>query len=200
MSFYGVRCRLEVVVKKLLSLLVLAVPATIACATGSANDVTNDVSLVEADATPGVSLPPKSDASSVERDAADPTDGGGAGLDAADAADAADATKDSGPDTSTSGACGAGSAQLGEYATWGGKVNVHRATGGSWSVDTDCSSGANLNTVTYCQKFWPATTRQVQLASVSADAKPFTSGGGSSPTCGGVALSVGQNQFACCVP
>ena len=67
-------------------------------------------------------------------------------------------------------------------------------------MDTDCSSGADVNTVSYCQKFWPTTTKQVQLASVSSDAKPFTSGGGVSPTCGGVALYPGQNQFACCAP
>ncbi|CAN5849483.1 hypothetical protein BH11MYX4_BH11MYX4_53490 [soil metagenome] len=181
------------------SLAFLAAVALVACATGTAtNDVTDDLALNGSDGgrEGGAVLPPstKTDAASEpdQSDAAVP-DGG---LDGA-----LDAAKDAGVDSSTtSGACGAGSAQLGEYATWSGKVNVHRTTGGTWLVDSDCSSGANVNTVAYCQKLWPTTTKQVQLAAVTSDTKPFTSAAGSAPACGGVALSPGQAQFACCVP
>lgn len=98
------------------------------------------------------------------------------------------------------GSCTVGLKQVGEYATWSGKVNVHRSTGGAWSVDSDCSSGANINTVTYCQKFWPGATTQVHLMTVTPEQKPFTQGGGTAPTCGGLAMFQGLDQFACCAP
>jgi hypothetical protein len=183
----------------------VAIAVLAACADGTTTaDVTADISLNEADAAPaaapGSHLPPQSDASSGESDgatAADSPDAAAApdGADAASNADAATA-----PDATTSAACGAGFVELGEYATWYGKVNVHRATGGAWVVDTDCSSGADVNTVSYCQKLWPTATKQAPLAAVTSDTKPFTSGGGVSPACGGVALYPGQNQFACCAP
>jgi hypothetical protein len=194
--------------QKLVSLLSLAsLPAAaVACATGTTiSDVTADVSFTEADAAPDGSsstrLPPSNDASTT---ATDPD-----AASAADAASTADGATDGAaadaavvPDSSTtSAACGAGFVQIGEYATWYGKVNVHRAgSSGTWTVDTDCSSGADVNTIAYCQKFWPTTTKQAQLAAVTADSKPFTSGGGVSPACGGVAPYPGQNQFACCAP
>ncbi len=189
--------------KKLVSLLLLAsLPAAaIACATGTINSsVTDDVALTEADAAPDAPvsrLPPRSDAGSGDPDAGDLVDA--SPLTDADAAvDGADAALDSAlPPTA---ACGPGFVQIGEYATWYGKVNVHRASGASWLIDADCASGADINTVAYCQKFWPTTTKQAPLAVVTPDNKPFTSGGGSSPACGGVALSPGQNQFACCAP
>jgi hypothetical protein len=64
----------------------------------------------------------------------------------ADAGDAADPAPEASLDAST-GACGDGLVQVGEYNTWSGKVNVHRAPGGSWPLDTDCSSGSGVNTV-----------------------------------------------------
>jgi hypothetical protein len=96
--------------------------------------------------------------------------------------------------------CAAGMTQLGEYATWWGKVNVQRPSGGAWSVDSDCSSGADHTTIAYCQRLWPATTVQVALSAVTPETKPFTSGGGAAPGCGGLALSAGQHQFVCCAP
>lgn len=98
------------------------------------------------------------------------------------------------------GACAMGQRQLGEYSTWSGKVNVHRAAGGSWLVDSDCSSGVENNTIAYCKKFWPTTTVQVHLASVNSDTKPFTQGGGTAPICGGLAPNKGVDQYACCAP
>jgi len=181
-------------------LALLAAVALLACATGATNDVTDDLSLNESDGghdDGGARLPPstKSDAGSepLPEDDASVSDGG---------ADAAlDAAMDSGADASTtSSACGVGSVPLGEYATWSGKVNVHRTTGGAWQVDSDCTSGSGVNTVAYCKKFWPTATKQVQLATVTSDTKPFTSAAGSAPTCGGVALSPGQMQYVCCVP
>ncbi len=158
-----------------------------ACATGTTTaDETDDVPLNEAGADESSThVAPAADAASHE------------GSDGATSDAASDASAI--PDASTT-ACGSGSVELGEYATWSGKVNVHRAAAGAWLVDDDCTSGADHNTVSYCQKYWPSTTRQVQLGAVTSDAKPFTSGNGVSPACGGVALDPGQKQFACCAP
>lgn len=112
----------------------------------------------------------------------------------------AKASSDASDAMSAQGSCTVGFKQVGEYATWGGKVNVHRSTGGAWSVDSDCTSGANINTVTYCQKFWPGVTTQVHLMMVTPEQKPFTQGGGTAPTCGGLALNAGVDQFVCCAP
>lgn len=171
-----------------------------ACATGTETGTTDDVSLTEQPSdtdSGGARLPPSpaKDAAPIDESDASVTDSG-----AADADAAADANDSSVVDSGGTTACGAGFVQRGEYATWFGKVNLHRATGGAWLTDSDCSSGANVNTVAYCQKFWPGTTKQVQLAAVTADNKPFTSGGGTSPSCGGVAMYPGQAQFACCGP
>ncbi len=117
------------------------------------------------------------------------------GYDGAQAADGSDASTDDG---STAPTCGDGGVALGQYATWQGKVNVHRTLGLQWAVDTDCSSGANNNTVAYCKKYWPTTTVQVPFTTVSSEQKPFTAGGGAAPTCGGVYPFEGQLQFLCC--
>jgi len=190
-------------VNKRLTLIFVAGSVIAACANGTADDVT-DVSPSEVNAGPdagGTKLPPSSnhDAEAPTADDASAEASSDAGLDATISPDAA---MDSGSDAAppVAGACGISSIQLGEYATWFGKVNLHRVTGGGWLVDVDCSSGANINTVTYCQKFWPTTTRQVQLAAPTPDLKPFTSGGGVAPACGGIAPYAGQAQFACCTP
>jgi hypothetical protein len=96
--------------------------------------------------------------------------------------------------------CGDAGVAVGEYATWSGKVNVHRGPGMAWTVDTDCSSGANVNTVLYCKKFWPTATTQVPLVAVTPEMKPFTAGGGAFPTCGGLYPFEGLVQFVCCAP
>lgn len=143
----------------------------------AASDATADASQVDSG----------SDSSASDADASDASDAQAV----SDAADAADA----GP---TLGACGTGMFELGEYGTYLGKVNVHRPTGGAWSVDSDCSSGGNNNTVAYCQKFWPTASSQVSVPVVGN--KPYTAGGGTAPTCGGVYNEVGQAQYACCAP
>lgn len=97
----------------------------------------------------------------------------------------------------------AGGTFVGEFATWSGKVNVHRAVTGSvaapWSVDTDCNSGANVNTVDYCKKFFPTTTKLVQYPAPNAELKPFTEAG-APPKCGKEWPDPGQVQFGCCAP
>lgn len=50
-----------------------------------------------------------------------------------------------------------------------GKVNLHRDSGGSWTKDADCSSGAQIDPLTYCKKFYPATT---SVTSVPVTTKP----------------------------
>jgi hypothetical protein len=126
---------------------------------------------------------------------ADANAGGDATLQDANNTDA------SAPDASAPPPCGLGEpAALGEYATWQGKVNVHRTTGGAWSVDSDCSSGAGNNTIVYCRKFWPQTARIVTMAT-TPELKPFTSGGGVAPVCGTVyplGINAAVTQYACC--
>ena len=41
---------------------------------------------------------------------------------------------------------------------WWGKVNQHNVNG-VWKTDSDGVSGANLDKLEYCKKFWPGTTR-----------------------------------------
>ncbi|MFT5359800.1 MAG: hypothetical protein ACI88L_000263 [Candidatus Paceibacteria bacterium] len=51
----------------------------------------------------------------------------------------------------------ANTSTLGQISYWWGKVNLHKEIGGIWTTDLDGVSGANLNKLTYCQKFWPDT-------------------------------------------
>jgi hypothetical protein len=59
--------------------------------------------------------------------------------------------------------------EVGRISYWWGKVNVHKNVAGAWVWDPDCSSGANIDPLTYCQKFWPST---VSVTSVSVSSKP----------------------------
>ena len=49
-------------------------------------------------------------------------------------------------------------ATLGKISYWFGKVNQHTDASGAWQTDPDGTSGANLNKITYCRKFYPGTT------------------------------------------
>lgn len=114
---------------------------------------------------------------------------------------APDAPYDSG---SVPNPCPQGKVLLGEFATWSGKVNVHRSVsetgvGAPWAVDVDCTSGANVNTITYCKKFWPASATLVPYAKPTTELKPFTEAG-SPPTCGKLWPDPGLAQFGCCSP
>jgi hypothetical protein len=91
--------------------------------------------------------------------------------------------------------CGQGMDVVGQYATWCGKVNVHQTDDGTWVSDSDCTSGCNINTVSYCQKFWPTSTTQVALEKPSSDNKVFEDWG-----CSSGFASPGQAQYACCAP
>lgn len=55
---------------------------------------------------------------------------------------------------------------------WQGKVNLHRNSGGAWTKDSDCSSGAGIAPLTYCKKFYPNTT---SVTSVPVTTKPAQS-------------------------
>jgi hypothetical protein len=90
--------------------------------------------------------------------------------------------------------CGPEEMIVGEYATWCGKVNVHRDWDGDWVGDDDCSSGCNINGAPYCQAFWPEATR-AQGVPVSPEEKPFETGG-----CRAVTPGPGTGQAACCAP
>ncbi|OIO20710.1 hypothetical protein AUJ17_05180 [Candidatus Micrarchaeota archaeon CG1_02_47_40] len=45
---------------------------------------------------------------------------------------------------------------LGKIAFWWGKVNQHLQSGGAWTTDPDGVSGANLDPIAYCQKWYPS--------------------------------------------
>jgi hypothetical protein len=87
----------------------------------------------------------------------------------------------------------AGQALNGHVATWSGKVNVHTQADGSWIVDEDCASGAGVNHLTYCQKFWANTIAVAPLESPTASLKPFHNAG-----CATEVPHPGTVQFACC--
>jgi hypothetical protein len=89
-------------------------------------------------------------------------------------------------------AAGAGSGELGRISYWSGKVNVHKAPGGSWVKDSDCSSGANIAPLTYCRKFWP-TTASVTSVSLSTKSTPVWNTGG----CGAVYGGNGVSEYTC---
>jgi hypothetical protein len=192
----GSKLRAEANLKKLLLLSLVAASAIVACSTA--------YSGVDGAATP-------SDAGEDARDPGDPGDSG-APQALPDGAYDASLDGDGGPwsdgalDGSDDGgggplpSCGDAGVALGEYATWSGKVNVHRGPGMPWTVDTDCSSGSNNNTILYCKKFWPTAATQVPLVTLTPEDKPFTAGGGTFPSCGGVYPDVGQVQFVCCAP
>jgi hypothetical protein len=90
--------------------------------------------------------------------------------------------------------CGEGYALVVQYATWCGKVNVH-SEGDAWVTDSDCTSGCNINTVDYCQKFWPEADAQVTVEPVPGELKTFKDAG-----CGGGYDHEGFAQYACCAP
>lgn len=54
--------------------------------------------------------------------------------------------------------------ELGRISYWSGKVNTHKSPGGSWVTDGDCQSGALVDPLTYCKKFWPSTTSAVPVS------------------------------------
>jgi hypothetical protein len=91
---------------------------------------------------------------------------------------------------------------LGELGYWSGKVNVHRdPMDGGWAVDTDCNSGANVDPLVYCKKYWGAAETVDTLDATTPESKPFTQGGkseGPAPACGGLALGRGVAQHRCC--
>jgi hypothetical protein len=82
--------------------------------------------------------------------------------------------------------------ELGRISYWSGKVNTHKPAGGSWTWDADCVSGANIDPLTYCRKFWPETSSvtPVNLSS-KAGSLWFTAG------CGQAFPSDGQQEWTC---
>jgi hypothetical protein len=77
-------------------------------------------------------------------------------------------------------------------AYWPGKVNAHRDSGGNWVKDADCTSGANLDPLTYCQKFYPATTSVTAVAVTTKPALLWNTAG-----CGAQYTSNGHSEWTC---
>lgn len=75
---------------------------------------------------------------------------------------------------------------------WWGKVNAHRDSGGSWTKDADCTSGANIDPLTYCKKFYPNTTSVTPVALSAKPALLWNTAG-----CGQQYTSNGVNEWTC---
>lgn len=98
--------------------------------------------------------------------------------------------------------CGVNDQEVGRFSIWWGKVNVHQPLGGNWTHDLDCSSGATVNILSYCQKLFPTTTH-IYRDVVSPELKPFVAG-----SCGlpdpmdpsSRYFHPGQKEFVCCEP
>jgi hypothetical protein len=84
--------------------------------------------------------------------------------------------------------------ELGRIGYWFGKVNTHRGplATDAWTWDTDCSSGANLDPLTYCRKFFPATSSITQVP-VSSKPVPVWQEGG----CFAVHPGDGETEYVC---
>ena len=59
---------------------------------------------------------------------------------------------------------------LGKISYWFGKVNQHTDANGAWQTDPDGTSGADLDKITYCKKFYPGTTdiKEASVATLSS--------------------------------
>ncbi len=53
---------------------------------------------------------------------------------------------------------------VGRISYWSGKVNAHTVADGRWVKDDDCTSGANIDPLTYCRKFYPAMTAVIEVS------------------------------------
>lgn len=98
--------------------------------------------------------------------------------------------------------CPDGLELVGVYATWSGKVNLHRPVDGNWATDPDCCSADE--SLAYCKKFWPTSTATREIAVEPGD-KPFTAGHPcptdlEAPACGGIYAGAGWNEWSCCAP
>lgn|GEM_PF-5656051 len=70
----------------------------------------------------------------------------------------------------------------GRIAYWWGKVNLHTTASGAWTHDTDCTSGANLDPLAYCRKFWPFTASVQEVPVTQKPGAPWLSAGCTGPT------------------
>ena len=86
----------------------------------------------------------------------------------------------------------AGEIELGRIATWWGKVTIHRANGGAWVQDADCTSGANIYDLNYCKKFFPAATAIHEVSVTAKSGNLWYSAGCSNPAPG-----PGFHEYAC---
>lgn len=91
--------------------------------------------------------------------------------------------------------CGANLVQVGEYSLWCGKVNMHTDAQGQWLHDADCTSGCDINGVSYCQKFYPSATAVVGVPQLGG--KNWMDAGCDPSTQNAPGIS---GQAACCAP
>ncbi|GHG90883.1 hypothetical protein [Comamonas sp. JC664] len=82
--------------------------------------------------------------------------------------------------------------EYGRIAYWWGKVNLHTTASGAWTHDTDCTSGANLDPLAYCRKYWPHTASVQEVPVTQKPGAPWLSAG-----CRGPTADNGQREFLC---
>lgn len=81
----------------------------------------------------------------------------------------------------------------GRISYWQGKVNTHTDPVTSvWQSDSDCTSGAGIDPLTYCKKFYPATT---SVTSVPVTTKPALSW--NTAGCGSQYSGDGVTEYLC---
>jgi hypothetical protein len=86
----------------------------------------------------------------------------------------------------------ASTAFAGRISYWSGKVNAHLTTASVWIKDADCSSGATIAPLAYCQKFYPATTSVTSVAVTTKPALLWNTAG-----CGQQYSSDGLEEWTC---
>jgi len=92
--------------------------------------------------------------------------------------------------------------EVGRFARYCGKVNIHVCSPGVWVPDPNCSSGCtHADTATerlaYCQRFYPETQSVISTALTAKPIDVFKNGGCKQIT-DGTNDSDGMDEFACC--
>lgn len=90
------------------------------------------------------------------------------------------------------GTCPPQTYEVARFATWCGKVNVHRDASGEWVADGDCRSGCNVDIGGYCRRLNSSTSHVVRVSPTPVH-KPFVTA-----RCEERYPSSGENEYVCC--
>jgi hypothetical protein len=83
--------------------------------------------------------------------------------------------------------------EYGRISMWWGKVNIRKGwSSGTWQWDADCSSGANLDPLAYCRKFWPGTAVAEAVPLSTKSSNVWKSAG-----CSASYTFIGEREYIC---